>query len=104
LSWKRKILAVVFPPFAVVDKGCGTYLIAFILTCLGWLPGIIYAFVVLKLEQRNKNNSTGNHASKMQSRTTAKSNASSGTSQQSPFNRPRRMSSNNNQSSGWQGW
>ena len=60
------ILAVVFPPFAVVDKGCGTYLVAFILTCLGWIPGIIYAFAVLKLEQRKLDGKSSHKVSKLQ--------------------------------------
>jgi uncharacterized membrane protein YqaE (UPF0057 family) len=105
LSWKRKILAVVFPPFAVVDKGCGIYLSAFILTCLGWIPGVIYAFAYFKWEQR-KQGDNSHQVSKLQNnRSASKSNnASYGTSQQSsPFDRPRRMY-NNNQSGGWQGW
>ena len=103
MSWKRKILAVVFPPFAVVDKGCGTYLIAFILTCLGWVPGVIYAFAYFWWEKRHP--SKEGQVSKMQSKASTKGNTSGGTPQQSPFNRPRRMpSNNNNQSSGWQRW
>ena len=100
------ILAVVFPPFAVIDKGCGTYLIAFFLTCLGWIPGVVYAFVVLKLEQRNQDNK-GHQVSKLQGKATASSSANAknrgASSLQSPFDRKRRMS-NNNQSGGWQGW
>ncbi|MBO4722579.1 MAG: YqaE/Pmp3 family membrane protein [Muribaculaceae bacterium] len=111
MSLTRKILAVVFPPFAVVDKGCGTYLVAFVLTCLGWIPGVIYAFVVLKREQRMQGDNS-HQVSKMQNSRSSntsqhsagnRSNLGNGTSQQSPFDRPRRMS-NNNQSGGWQGW
>jgi uncharacterized membrane protein YqaE (UPF0057 family) len=32
---------------AVVDKGCGSFVIIFILTCLGWIPGVIGALIIL---------------------------------------------------------
>ena len=47
MSLIRVLLAVIFPPFAVVDKGCGSFLIVFILTCLGWIPGTIGALIIL---------------------------------------------------------
>lgn len=47
MSLIRVILAVIFPPLAVVDKGCGSFLIIFILTCLGWIPGVIGALIIL---------------------------------------------------------
>ncbi|MBR5118381.1 MAG: YqaE/Pmp3 family membrane protein [Muribaculaceae bacterium] len=112
MSLARKILAVVFPPFAVVDKGCGTYLVAFALTCLGWIPGIIYAFVVLRKEQRKQGGSS-HQVGKLQNKQSSSisqrmasnnRNDNTGTQQQSPFDRPRRMSNNNNQNGGWQGW
>ena len=37
----RVILCVIFPPLAVMDKGCG----AMLLTCVGWIPGVIAAIV-----------------------------------------------------------
>ena len=48
MSLFRAILAVIFPPLAVLDKGCGSVLIVFILTLCGWLPGVIAALVILK--------------------------------------------------------
>ncbi len=42
----RVILCVIFPPLAVVDKGCGSVVIVFILTCLGWIPGVIAALII----------------------------------------------------------
>jgi len=42
----RVLLCILFPPLAVVDKGCGSFLIVFILTCLGWIPGVIAALVI----------------------------------------------------------
>ncbi|MBO5345530.1 MAG: YqaE/Pmp3 family membrane protein [Paludibacteraceae bacterium] len=47
MSLIRVLLAIIFPPLAVVDKGCGSFLIIFILTCLGWIPGIIGALIIL---------------------------------------------------------
>ncbi|MBO5729553.1 MAG: YqaE/Pmp3 family membrane protein [Paludibacteraceae bacterium] len=47
MSLLRVILAVIFPPLSVVDKGCGSFLIVLILTCMGWIPGIIGALIIL---------------------------------------------------------
>jgi uncharacterized membrane protein YqaE (UPF0057 family) len=46
MSLWRVLLCILFPPLAVVDKGCGSFLIVFILTCLGWIPGVIAALVI----------------------------------------------------------
>ncbi|MFB9271066.1 MULTISPECIES: YqaE/Pmp3 family membrane protein [Flavobacteriaceae] len=42
----RVLLCIIFPPLAVVDKGCGSIIIVFILTCLGWIPGVIAALII----------------------------------------------------------
>ena len=47
MSLIRVLLAIIFPPLAVFDKGCGSILIVFILTCLGWIPGVIAALIIL---------------------------------------------------------
>lgn len=47
MSCVRVILSIIFPPLAVVDKGCGSFLIVFILTLLGWIPGVIAALIIL---------------------------------------------------------
>ena len=47
MSLLRVILAIIFPPLAVIDKGCGSFLIILILTCLGWIPGVIGALIIL---------------------------------------------------------
>jgi len=46
MSLLRVILCIVFPPLAVYDKGCGSILITFLLTCCGWVPGVIAALVI----------------------------------------------------------
>ena len=47
MSLFRVLLSVIFPPLAVIDKGCGSFLIVFILTILGWIPGVIGALIIL---------------------------------------------------------
>jgi uncharacterized membrane protein YqaE (UPF0057 family) len=47
MSIFRVILSIIFPPLAVIDQGCGSVLIVFILTCAGWVPGVIAALVIL---------------------------------------------------------
>ena len=48
----RVILAVIFPPLAVIDKGCGSVVIVFLLTICGWIPGVIAALVILNNPER----------------------------------------------------
>ncbi|MDJ0646372.1 MAG: YqaE/Pmp3 family membrane protein [Flavobacteriaceae bacterium] len=43
----RVLLAIICPPLAVVDKGCGSIIIVFILTLLGWVPGVLAALIIL---------------------------------------------------------
>ncbi|WP_339696100.1 YqaE/Pmp3 family membrane protein [uncultured Marixanthomonas sp.] len=47
MSIWRVILSILFPPLAVIDKGCGSILIVLILTILGWIPGVIAALIIL---------------------------------------------------------
>ena len=42
----RAIICLLCPPLAVIDKGCGSFIIVLILTCVGWLPGVIAALVI----------------------------------------------------------
>jgi len=41
----RAIICIIFPPLAVLDKGCGAILLVFILTLCGWIPGVIAAIL-----------------------------------------------------------
>ena len=43
----RVLLAIIFPPIAVCDKGCGSFLIVLLLTLAGWVPGVIAALIIL---------------------------------------------------------
>lgn len=47
MSIWRVLLSILFPPLAILDKGCGSVIIVFILTCCGWIPGVIAALVIL---------------------------------------------------------
>lgn len=53
MSLFRVILSIVFPPLAVIDQGCGSIVIVFLLTLCGWVPGVIAALVILNREYRN---------------------------------------------------
>jgi len=47
MSIFRVLLAIIFPPLSVIDKGCGSVLIVFLLTLAGWIPGVIAALIIL---------------------------------------------------------
>lgn len=51
MSLIRVILSIIFPPLAVIDKGCGSVLIVFILTLCGWIPGVIGALTILNKQE-----------------------------------------------------
>ncbi|MBO5871729.1 MAG: YqaE/Pmp3 family membrane protein [Bacteroidaceae bacterium] len=46
MSLLRVLLCIIFPPLAVMDKGCGSILITLLLTLCGWVPGVIAALVI----------------------------------------------------------
>jgi len=52
MSIFRVILSIIFPPLAVIDKGCGSVIIVFLLTLAGWVPGVIGALVILNKSQK----------------------------------------------------
>ena len=52
MSIWRVILAIFCPPLAVLDKGCGSIVIVFILWLLGWIPGVIAALIILNNPNR----------------------------------------------------
>jgi len=47
MSFIRVLLAILFPPLSIIDKGCGSFFIVFLLTLCGWIPGVIGALVIL---------------------------------------------------------
>lgn len=51
MSLIRVILSIIFPPLAVIDKGCGSVLIVFNLTLCGWIPGVIGALIILNKQE-----------------------------------------------------
>ncbi|MDB9836020.1 YqaE/Pmp3 family membrane protein [Flavobacteriaceae bacterium] len=52
MSLFRVLLSVLFPPLAVLDQGCGSIVIVFVLTLCGWVPGVIAALVILNNTSR----------------------------------------------------
>jgi uncharacterized membrane protein YqaE (UPF0057 family) len=42
----KLIFCFLFPPFAVLDNGCGAILLVSFLTLCGWVPGILGALVI----------------------------------------------------------
>jgi uncharacterized membrane protein YqaE (UPF0057 family) len=48
MSLGRVILCILFPPLAVLDKGCGSILLVILLTIAGWVPGVIAALIICK--------------------------------------------------------
>jgi len=47
MSIFKVILAIIFPPLAVIGEGCGSIIIVFLLTLCGWVPGVIAAMIIL---------------------------------------------------------
>lgn len=52
MSCLRVLLCIIFPPLAVIDKGCGSFAIIFLLTACGWIPGTIGALIILNKEEK----------------------------------------------------
>jgi|TARA_R110002020_G_scaffold474772_3_gene707268 uncharacterized membrane protein YqaE (UPF0057 family) len=52
MGFWRVLLSILFPPLAVIDKGCGSILIVLILTLCGWIPGVIAALIILNNPKR----------------------------------------------------
>lgn len=48
MSIWRVLLCILFPPLAVLDKGCGSVVIVILLTLAGWVPGVIGALIINK--------------------------------------------------------
>lgn len=46
MSFWRVVLCIIFPPLAIADKGCGYFLLVFLLTLAGWVPGVIAALII----------------------------------------------------------
>ena len=50
----RAIVCIIFPPLAVIDRGCGTFLIVLLLTIAGWIPGGIAALLLNFMAEGNR--------------------------------------------------
>jgi len=49
----RVLLCIIFPPLAVLDKGCGPLLLTALLTLVGWVPGVIAAILFCTQDDRS---------------------------------------------------
>jgi uncharacterized membrane protein YqaE (UPF0057 family) len=47
MSCLRALVAIICPPLAVIDMGCGSVVIVTLLTCVGWVPGVLGALIIL---------------------------------------------------------
>ena len=47
MSLFRVILCILFPPLAVIDKGCGSIVIVTLLTLCAWVLGVLAALIIL---------------------------------------------------------
>lgn len=47
MSCLQLLLCILFPPLAVIDKGCGSILLVTLLSILGWIPGVIAALIII---------------------------------------------------------
>jgi len=54
MSVFRGIVCVLFPPLAVIDKGCGSILIVSLLTLAGWVPGVLGALFIVYNDKTHK--------------------------------------------------
>ena len=53
--WKV-VLALIFPPLGVLDKGCGTTIVVALLTFPLWIPGFLAAlFIIFNDKPRRQN-------------------------------------------------
>ena len=51
------ILCIILPPIAAaISGGFSSFLINIILTCCGWLPGVVHAFMVTKNTKAEEQN------------------------------------------------
>lgn len=51
MSCLRVLCCLFFPPLAVVDRGCGSVCITTLLTCAGWVPGVLAALIILNKDE-----------------------------------------------------
>jgi len=69
MSCFRVLLSIIFPPLAVLDKGCGSILIVTLLTAAGWIPGVIGALVILNKDNSGPRNNPPTYPTNYNNRT-----------------------------------
>jgi uncharacterized membrane protein YqaE (UPF0057 family) len=53
MSCGRAALCIIFPPLAVIDRGCGTFVIVLALTAAGWIPGALAALYLNSQQEQH---------------------------------------------------
>jgi len=56
----RYLLCIIFPPLAVANRGCATMTIVLLFTLLGWIPGVIFAFLICLSDKNSPQKSPDN--------------------------------------------
>lgn len=49
------IMSFVFPPLAVLERGCGVVLLVSLLTVMGWFPGVLVALLMTLADRPSRN-------------------------------------------------
>ena len=49
MSCLQVLLCIIFPPLAVLDRGCGSVIIVTLLWLCGWVPGTLAALIILSV-------------------------------------------------------
>ena len=55
----RYLLCIIFPPLAVANRGCATMMVVLLFTLLGWIPGVIFAFLICFSDRNCPHDSSG---------------------------------------------
>jgi len=42
----RTLVCIFLPPLAVIDRGCGSFILICLLTLCGWVPGVLGALII----------------------------------------------------------
>ena len=50
----RALLCIIFPPLAVIDRGCGSFVLVLLLTMAAWVPGVIGALLLNVIATRDR--------------------------------------------------
>lgn len=58
----RVLICILFPPLAVMDKGCGVLLLVCVLTVCGWIPGVLAALIICVQQPQSLQNKSAHES------------------------------------------